>query len=75
MIELTPDQAILLYLGFTLSVILGFWLLHHIKRRQVMTQETKLCTCEYCHFKYLDQQLKSVTQCPQCGSYNKSSSD
>lgn len=73
MIELTPGGALMLYLSLTVTLILGFWMYHHIRRRNksIMPDEQKLFICEYCHFMYLEEQVKGVTKCPQCHSFNK----
>lgn len=73
MIELTPNGAVMLYLSLTVSLILGFWVYHHIRGRNksILPEEKKLYVCEYCNFLYLDEREKGLTQCPQCHSYNK----
>ncbi len=73
MIELTPTAALTLYLSLTLAVVLGLWAYQHYKSRhkKLITAAHKLCVCEYCHFAYLGELGKEVTQCPQCQSYNK----
>ncbi|MGA8163682.1 MAG: hypothetical protein WB791_01500 [Waddliaceae bacterium] len=73
LIELSPTAAIMVYLCLTLATLLGIWGFHHWRSRQkkVLFIERKLYVCEYCQFVYLDQIAKSVTQCPQCQSFNK----
>lgn len=75
MIELTFVTAFMLYLGSTLALILGIWGFSHYqtKNKQIMSLEKSLSTCEYCHFAYLNDSAKKITQCPQCGSYNRKS--
>lgn len=73
MIELTPAAACTLYLGATLATLLGLWIYHHYQSRhkKIITFAQKLHVCEYCHFAYLAELGKDVTQCPQCQSFNK----
>jgi ribosomal protein L37AE/L43A len=73
MIELSPTTALMLYLGMTLSVLLGLWIFQHYRYRhkKILSSEKELFICEYCHFAYLDEGTKKITHCPQCQSYNK----
>jgi hypothetical protein len=73
MIELTPTAALTLYLSATLAFILTLWVYQHYKSRhkKVTTVAHMLCVCEYCHFAYLGEVGREVTQCPQCKSFNK----
>ncbi len=72
MIELTPNTALMLYLTVTLVLIFGIWCFQIFykpkKKFEPMGQE--LCVCEFCHFVYLNNQVKKINQCPQCNSYN-----
>ncbi len=76
MIELTPSIAINLYLGLTLALVLGIWFYHHYtsKAKKILPSDKRLYVCEYCHFAYLEESAKEVTQCPQCQSFNKDNS-
>ena len=73
MIELTANTAAMVYLFLTLTTILGLWILHHCqtRRKKIVTSEQELHICEYCHFVYLDEDFKNITQCPQCHLFNK----
>lgn len=73
MIELTPTTACTLYLSATLAFILSLWIYHHYQSRhnKLITVAQELFICEYCHFAYLGELGKEVTQCPQCASFNK----
>lgn len=73
MIELTSSTAAMLYLCMTLSVLLGLWAYQHYRsrRQKIVIIEQKLAVCEYCHFAYLADLSKNVTQCPQCRCFNK----
>lgn len=72
MIEISPNTAMMLYLGLTLGVLLGVWLAHHFfsKKEKISIIEQELLICEYCHCAYLEDLGKKITQCPQCHSYN-----
>lgn len=73
MIELTFNTVFILYLGATLTMILGIWIYSHYrqKRRTFFTAEQALHVCEYCHFAYVEDSIKELNRCPQCGLYNK----
>lgn len=76
MIEVSTATGVMLYLGLTLFLLLGLWALtHYQKRNKYMKLEPqRLLVCEYCHFAYLEDLGKEITQCPQCQSFNKSNS-
>lgn len=71
MIELSSTAAFTLYLGATLSVVLGVWIYGHFRyrRNKIRTVHQKLTTCEYCHFAFLCNPDLPITRCPQCQSY------
>jgi hypothetical protein len=73
MIELTFNTMFMLYLGGTLAIILGIWLYSHyrMRRRIFFPIEQDLFICEYCHFAYIEESVKHLNRCPQCGLYNK----
>ena len=73
MIELTFNTLFMLYLSMTLAVILGIWIYSHyrMRKRTIFTTEHSLFICEYCHFAYLEDSIKKINQCPQCGLFNK----
>jgi len=74
MIELSTNTACMLYLGLTLAIVFGIWTYNHYNSRQqkIVIAEQELLVCEYCHFAYLGDLGKPLTQCPQCHSFNKS---
>ncbi len=73
MIELSPSTAFMLYLGLTLAAVLGLWAYQHFDSRKskLTTTDQRIYICEYCHFVYLAEHAKKITQCPQCQSHNK----
>jgi hypothetical protein len=73
MIELSTATAVMLYLFFTLVVLLGLFVYQHffLQSKKVVLSEEELFRCEYCHFAYLAGHTKKVTKCPQCNSFNK----
>lgn len=73
MIELSFGTAFMLYLLFTLTLILGLWFYSHYqtKHKEILPYEQDLYICEYCHFAYLEEPTKDVNRCPQCHSLNK----
>lgn len=73
MIALSSTAAAMLYLCITMISLLGIWTYHHYqsRRKRITITPQELCVCEYCHFAYLAEIAKEVTQCPQCLCYNK----
>lgn len=73
MIELSPNTALMLYLGFTLAVLFGIWVASHYRRRKrnFLPLEKELVVCEFCLFAYIDEGAKKVTRCPRCESFNR----
>lgn len=73
MIQLSFTSAFLFYLGATLFIVLGLWIFSHYKTRQkiILSSEKTLFVCEFCHFTYLEESIKKLNQCPQCGLLNK----
>ncbi len=71
MIALTFDALFTLYLGLTLLSIFGFWLYFHYRSRKkiVLPDKKRLFVCEFCHFSFLQEPLKSTHRCPQCHCY------
>jgi ribosomal protein L37AE/L43A len=73
MITLSPTSALMLYLCLTLTVLLGIWAFSHwsTRKKEIVVSEQELYVCEYCQSAYVAESQKGVTQCPDCGSYNK----
>ena len=73
MIELTFNTIFILYLSLTIAAVLGIWFYSHcrMRRRTFFTTEKALFICEYCHFAYLEDSIKQLNRCPQCGLFNK----
>jgi hypothetical protein len=73
MIELSYDSLFILYLCFTLSSVIGVWIISHHRRKKriFFSSEEALRVCEYCHFAYLENSLKTLNRCPQCKLFNK----
>lgn len=72
MIEVSTTHAFLIYLGFSLTVVLGIWSYHHYttKDKRLLLNEEELRACEYCQTAYLAEVGKSLSRCPCCRSYN-----
>ena len=73
MIELTFNALFIIYLSVTMAIILGIWIYSHyrLRRRTFFSTEQALFVCEYCHFAYVEDSIKELNRCPQCGLYNK----
>lgn len=74
MLKVSLSTAFMLYLGFTLVILLFFWLHHNfLQWRKGVSYERNLYVCEYCSHAYLEESEKGVTQCPLCQSFNRES--
>jgi len=73
MIVLSTTTALMLYLSFTLGLLLALFAYQHfaLRSKKIIVSEDELLCCEYCHFAYLADCTKQVTKCPQCNSFNK----
>lgn len=73
MIVLSTTTALMLYLFFTLTLLLSLFAYQHfaLRSKKIVVSEDELLCCEYCHFAYLADRAKTVTKCPQCNSFNK----
>lgn len=77
MIPISPQVGVMLYLCVTLAIVLCLWGYDHYlsrKRKPLLARE-HLCVCEYCHFAYLADIAKQISQCPQCQCYNKTTTE
>lgn len=76
MIVLTYSTAFMLYLSLSLIVVFGFWCFNHYqtKKKVIISNEQGLYLCEYCHHTYLEDTLRKVNTCPQCGLLNRQNS-
>lgn len=73
MIEITPSSAFLIYLLLSLGTLMAIWLYSHYldKKKQHVALDSRLTTCEYCHTTYVTPSDQSISNCPQCNSFNK----
>jgi ribosomal protein L37AE/L43A len=73
MIELTFNTVFMLYLSLTMALVLGIWIYSHyrMRNRTFFMTERALFICEYCHFAYVEDRMKQLNRCPQCGLFNK----
>lgn len=74
MIQITLGTALLIYgtliiVGLVVLTILGE--LRATGVYQVLEKQF-MWRCIFCNFLYLDEEAASLSQCPRCGSYNKS---
>ena len=78
MLTVTPRTAFVIYLAMTLFCILGIWFYYHFisaSPQKKIVEDVILYQCEYCQNIYLDDQIKEVTECPDCKSLNKNNTD
>jgi len=73
MIELSASTAFMLYLAFTLTILMVLGVTSYLRSRKklILPAATILCICEYCHHTYVADSTKKVSQCPQCQSFNQ----
>lgn len=73
MIEISPNTALMLYLCTTLFSLLTLWAFQHYRTRKktILPVEKNMQICEFCHFAYLAEEVKKITQCPRCSSFNQ----
>ncbi|NLN93059.1 MAG: hypothetical protein GX130_07125 [Candidatus Hydrogenedens sp.] len=74
MIQITLGTALLIYgtliiVGFAVLSILG-----ELRATGVYSSLEKqfMWRCIFCNFLYLDEEAVTLSQCPRCGSFNKS---
>ena len=73
MIEVAPDTACMLYLGFAILAVMAVWLRYHLlsKKKEIVSFTIGHKTCEFCHFHYLDDASNELSRCPQCRFLNQ----
>lgn len=68
MIEITKQSAFIIYLGFSLGMVLLLWLAHGAQRskRYLFDYKEEEFTCPKCGCTYLFTKAGSVDECPVC---------
>jgi hypothetical protein len=68
MIEITKQSAFIIYLAFTLGIVLFLWLLHGAQRsrRYLFDYKEEEFTCPTCGCTYLFPKHGPVDACPAC---------
>jgi len=73
MIPISISTAVVLYLLFSLFAIFALWV--RFEKGTVFQKYSihpkEVWTCEICAYTYVDSQHESLSQCPQCKSWNK----
>jgi hypothetical protein len=71
-IQLSLGTALWLYSGALLVIVLASWLYTElsVRRPQRALGKQFLWRCCFCGYTYLDESASSLSECPQCGSFN-----
>ncbi len=77
MFKLDVSSAVFLYLMSTLLVIFVMWIF--FEKRAVLPkyvrEEADVWECAICSYTYVDSTHHEISQCPQCKSYNKKTTE
>lgn len=73
MIELSLNQAFMLYLALCLATMSCLWGYLHLRtlKKEILPPEKRLKKCEFCHYDYLAASSKKISRCPCCQAYNE----
>lgn len=73
MIKLDIGTLILVYILFSVIIILISWLFFSYKksRRPLVKDVDYIWKCSVCLNTYIDSRHEDISICPMCGSYNK----
>jgi hypothetical protein len=72
MIEISLSSAIVLYSAILGAMVFAIWLYTEVtvRRSYRVLEKQHLWRCVFCGYIYLDEDAETVSQCPQCESYN-----
>lgn len=68
MIELTWDQAILLYLSILTFTLLVLWFFTRKPKMKLMPKQTTVC--EFCQTPFIKGVTDKYARCPSCGNFS-----
>jgi hypothetical protein len=72
MIPVSLDWLIFIYLGLTLALVFGTWLISEYRRqRRELLAFRHVLRCGICAFEFEDKSGAVLPRCPQCGSLNE----
>lgn len=77
MFRLDISTAVFIYLMSSLLIIFFLWIFFEKKAAlpKFVREEADVWECAICAHTYVDSQHQEISQCPQCKSFNKKSSD
>ncbi len=77
MFRLDISTAVLIYVMSSLIVIFFLWIFFEKKSilPKFIREEADVWECSICTYIYVDSTHHEISQCPQCKSYNKRSSE
>ncbi len=77
MFKLDVSSAVFLYLMSTLLVIFVMWIFFEKKAvlPKFVREEADVWECAICSYTYVDSTHHEISQCPQCKSYNKKTTE
>lgn len=77
MIKLTINQAIFIYTLSSVVVTLIIWIIsnYRVKKEPPDQGVHNIWKCSVCFNTYIDSKHEEISNCPQCGSYNKRESE
>ena len=77
MLRLEISTAVVLYVLPALLAVFAFWILFERKSPlpKFVREEADVWECTICAHAYVDSTHQEISQCPQCKSYNKRSSE
>ena len=74
MIEIELSTALFLFTAFPLLVLFIALIsidFRNRKKKSDRTKEPQIWSCSICTHVYVDSKHSDISQCPECGSYNK----
>ena len=77
MFRMDISTAVFLYVMSSLGVIFFLWIFFEKKvvLPKFVREEADVWECAICAHTYVDSTHQEISQCPQCRSYNKRSSE
>lgn len=72
MIEISLSTALVLYSAILGAMVFAIWLYTEVtvRRSYRVLEKQHLWRCVFCGYIYLDEDADTVSQCPQCESFN-----
>lgn len=72
MIHVSLTLLIFIYLGLSLAVVFGIWMIAELRRGRREKRALQFVVhCVLCAFKFEDKSSTLLPRCPRCGSLNE----